>query len=135
MLNGTYDLIEQIVSDYHLEDLDNEVKKILLSAGSSPERFFLKTHYYKTLATGNILASVFLYKIIQDLLNKKITPQEIETRLIENLKLSPDISKEIVNKIMQNEYIAKELLENAKDAQSIDISKKPNVKGIGQELV
>lgn len=133
MLTETYNLIEQIVSSYGLEKIDQQLENELLNAGSPQERLFLKMNSISD--SQNPIPSFVLYKTIQDLINKKISFAEVKNKLVSELNLPAEIAEAIANVLSQNEFILKEIAEAEEQIEIIPPDKSRGAKGLGQELV
>ncbi|MFA5009300.1 MAG: hypothetical protein WC534_01810 [Candidatus Paceibacterota bacterium] len=130
MLDEIYNLIEDLVSQYRLEDIDENIRNNLSSFKTARERLFFKMSSQKNLA------SLILYKIILDLKYKKISTAEVVNNLIKNLNLTREAAEEISAKLIKNDYVLKELsIDDETDALDTTPKMKITPKGIGQELV
>ncbi len=136
MTSEIYNFIEEIISTYNLEKLNDEITKELSTAKSAAERLFLKTTYCSNSSEKYLLPSFVIYDIIQDLKYKKIKPDQVPEIIIKKIKIPFEIANQISYKLLQNEHIIKEISkeENAVDL-TIPIKNKGSTKGIGQELI
>jgi hypothetical protein len=130
-------LIDLIVSDYNLEkDIDIQQKELL--TGSLKEKMFLKMFFNKNInfkkPLEECLPSFALYKIIQQLKYKKIALGEVKDILIKNLQIDNVRAEEISQKILNNEFVLKELEEEL-STTSFKSPIKPTKTGLNQELI
>lgn len=145
--------IEDIVLKYNLEkdfiEKDVLLKKKLDGITNPAERISLKFLYSQEIGQyiennkplEEILTSVKIKKIVEQLINKKIEFGDISSLLSQNIKAEPEIIKSIEEEIKNNPKIKEAiegeptpiLEENYNEEQ--DLNKKTNTKSIGNMLL
>jgi hypothetical protein len=130
MTDEIYELIEDLVEQYQLENVDENIRKNLLSFKTARERLFFKMNSQENLA------SLILYRAIIDLKYKKVSQNEIAGIFIKNLNIPKETAEEISAKLIKNDYVVKELSREG-ETEVLDTTPKMKItsKGIGQELV
>lgn len=144
--------IESIVLEYDLEkdfiEGDDLLKKKLSGVNDLAERISNKLLFSKTIndyiknnkPLEEILASFKIKKIIEELINNKISFDDLNALLSQSIKTSPEITQSIVEKIKINPLI-KELMssEVGESEELIDgeenSKKNTNTKSIGNILL
>jgi hypothetical protein len=143
-----FTLIDKIITDYDLEkdllDKNPDLKKRLLASYNLMGKMAVKVLFEKKLESQNkknpsrdIFASFIIYDIIKKLLNQEITAPQIKDVLKNSLLLSSEKSEEISQKILNSEYLKKEMSGEYKETEEINDE---NIKfplkkgGLSQEL-
>jgi hypothetical protein len=151
-MNNLLSFIEEIVVKYDLEkDLienDADLKNVLSKAKDMSDRVFLKFIYSNKIANyekQNLILdipSMRLKNIINNLIDKKISINDLPALIQQDLKISPEISEKITEDIKNNKEIIEEI-NNQKPINENDFSPeksekdtpKTSTKSIGYELL
>jgi hypothetical protein len=118
-MNNILSFIEKIIIEYDLEkefiDNDADLKNVLSKAEDISDRVFLKflysskiTNYEKQNLPLDV-PSMKLKGIIENLINKKISPNELSSVIEKNLEISKDVSEKIAKEINENKEIIEEI--------------------------
>lgn len=151
-MNDLLSLIEEIVVKYDLEkDLienDANLKNALSKAKDMSDRVFLKFTYSTRIADyeeQNLpldIPSIKLKNIINNLINKKISINELPKLIQQDLKISPEVSDKIAGDIKNNKEIIEEIntteptKENNLSEEKLEKdTHKTTTKSIGYELL
>ncbi|MFZ3054809.1 MAG: hypothetical protein WA091_02420 [Minisyncoccales bacterium] len=137
--------VEEIMVKYGLEkeliENDAVLKDKLSQAKDAQERVFFKFTYSKEIDNyekQNIpidIPSVRLREVIEKLIDKKITIDNLPTVIQENLKISPETSKKISEEILNNDEIMNELNSNETIPAEEQKEEPKKTKSIGYELL
>lgn len=143
--------IEEIMIKYGLEkeliDNDANLKDMLSRSKDIRDRVFFKFLYsekiynYEKNGIPLDIPSIKLKKIIEDLIDKKISLNNLPKLIQDNLNISPEISKKITEEIEKNKEITDEMSTIKADKEEDDITEETieeetkKTKSIGYELL
>ncbi|MFA5086235.1 MAG: hypothetical protein WC468_01380 [Candidatus Paceibacterota bacterium] len=142
--------VEEVVTKYDLEkniiEDDIDLKNELSDADNYSERAFIKYLYSKKLEAfeeGNITPntpSEKLRGIIEKLIDKKISVNDLPTAVQESLRISAETANKIVEDISKNKGLNDEIAASVKTKESESPEEKPDeekkgTKSIGSELL